>query len=307
MAMDLNLLRIFERVVSTGSFTAAAKDLRMSKGAVSRHISALEEELGVRLLNRTTRRLSLTPTGQEVLLGAERMLEVAGDVEAIASQTAGTVSGLLRVSGPITFAINELSPFLSEFMTRYPDVKLDFDLTDHSIDFVDGGYDVGVRIGQLKDSSLIVRQLAPIQRYVVAAPSYLEKYGEPQTPEDLREHNCLRYSLDPHFDRWRFIGADQQEHVIPVSGSLSATTSEALIAPLLEGHGIANWPDFILYPYVASGQLVQLLPEYEAAPKLTLQVIYGARRHLPGKVRAFIDFMVEKLGDGRAPWLGVFK
>lgn len=307
MSMDLNLLRIFERVVATGSFTAAAADLRMSKGAVSRHISSLEEELGVRLLNRTTRRLSLTPTGEEVLLGAERLLEVAEDVEAIASHTAGTVAGLLRVSGPITFAINELSPYLSEFMNRYPDVKLDFDLTDHSVDFVDGGYDVGVRIGQLKDSSLIVRQLAPVQRYVVAAPAYLEKHGVPKVPEDLRNHNCLRYSLDPHFDRWLFVGSDGQEHVIPVSGSLSATTSEALIAPLLGGHGIANWPDFILYPYVASGQLVQLLPDYTAEPRLTLQVIYGARRHLPGKARAFIDFMVEKFGEGRAPWLGVFK
>lgn len=307
MSMDLNLLRIFERVVSTGSFTAAAADLRMSKGAVSRHISSLEEELGVRLLNRTTRRLSLTPTGEEVLLGAERLLEVAEDVEAIASETAGTIGGLLRVSGPITFAINELSPYLSEFMTRYPDVKLDFDLTDHSVDFVEGGYDVGVRIGQLKDSSLIVRQLAPIQRYVVAAPAYLEKHGVPKVPEDLRNHNCLRYSLDPHFNRWRFVGSDGQEHVIPVSGSLSATTSEALIAPLLGGHGIANWPDFILYSYVASGQLVQLLPDYTAEPRLTLQVIYGARRHLPGKARAFIDFMVEKFGEDRAPWLGVFK
>ncbi len=307
MSMDLNLLRIFERVVATGSFTAAAADLRMSKGAVSRHISSLEEELGVRLLNRTTRRLSLTPTGEEVLLGAERLLEVAEDVEVIASQTAGTVAGLLRVSGPITFAINELSPFLSDFMTRYPDVKLDFDLTDHSVDFVEGGYDVGVRIGPLKDSSLIVRQLAPIQRYVVAAPAYLEKHGVPKVPEDLRVHNCLRYSLDPHFNRWRFVGSDEQEHVIPVSGSLSATTSEALIAPLLSGHGIANWPDFILYPYVASGQLVQLLPDYTAGPRLTLQVIYGARRHLPGKARAFIDFMVEKFGEGRAPWIGVFK
>lgn len=307
MSMDLNLLRIFERVVATGSFTAAATDLRMSKGAVSRHISSLEEELGVRLLNRTTRRLSLTPTGEEVLLGAERLLEVAGDVEAIASQTAGTVSGQLRVSGPITFAINELSPFLSEFMTRYPDVKLDFDLTDHSVDFVEGGYDVGVRIGPLKDSSLIVRQLAPIQRYVVAAPAYLEKQGVPQVPEDLADHNCLRYSLDPHFNRWRFLGSEGQEHVIQVSGSLSATTSEALIAPLLGGHGIANWPDFILYPYVASGQLVQLLPDHTAEPRLTLQVIYGARRHLPGKTRAFIDFMVEKFGEGRAPWLDVFK
>ena len=307
MSMDLNLLRIFERVVSTGSFTAAAADLRMSKGAVSRHISSLEEELGVRLLNRTTRRLSLTPTGEEVLLGAERLLEVAEDVEAIASQTAGTVGGLLRVSGPITFVINELSPYLSEFMTRYPDVKLDFDLTDHSVDFVEGGYDVGVRIGQLKDSSLIVRQLAPIQRYVVATPAYLEKHGVPKVPEDLRDHNCLRYSLDSDFNRWRFVGSDGQEHVVPVSGSLSATTSEALIAPLLGGHGIANWPDFILYPYVASGKLVQLLPDYTVEPRLILQVIYGARRHLPGKARAFIDFMVEKLGEDRAPWLGVFK
>lgn len=301
---DLNLLRVFAEVVEAGSFTRAAGRLHMSKGAVSRQVTALEEALGARLLNRTTRTLSLTREGEAVLDHAKRAVESACFAAAAASELSGNVTGTLRLSAPISFTQAEFGRVLPEFMERYPDLTVEIDLADHMIDFVGEGYDAGIRISSMTDSSLIARQLAPVRRFICAAPAYLERFGAPQSLDDLSNHHCIINSQLRDRGHWTMRRRDGQAVSIPVSGRFIANTSIAIQPVVLAGLGLQHVPDFIAYPYLRSGELVRVL-DGEIDDCVTLHVIYADRRYLPSKVRAFVDFMIEKYGEDRAPWLGV--
>lgn len=301
---DLNLLRIFTEVVEAGSFTRAAERLHISKGAVSRQVTALEEALGARLLNRTTRTLSLTREGAAVLDHAKRAVDEARFAAAAASELSGKVTGVLKVSAPISFTQYEFGEALPEFMERYPDLTVEIDLADHMIDFVSGGYDVGIRISGMADSSLIARQLAPVRRFICAAPSYIEKFGAPRTLDDLSHHACIINSQLPDRSYWTLRNGQGQVVSVPVSGRFIANTSVAIQPVVLAGLGLQHVPDFIAYRHLKSGALVRVLEE-EVDDAVRLHLIYADRRHMPSKVRAFVDFMVEKYGEGRAPWIGV--
>lgn len=301
---DLNLLRVFAEVVEAGSFTKAADRLQISKGAVSRQVTALEESLGARLLNRTTRTLSLTREGAAVLDHAKRAVESACFAAAAASELSGTVTGTLRLAAPISFVDAEFGRVLPEFMERYPDLTVEMDLSEHMVDFVGEGYDAGIRISSMVDSSLIARQLAPVRRILCAAPAYIERYGTPESLEDLAQHHCVVNSQLRDRGHWMMRRKDGQTVSVPVSGRFIANTSIAIQPVVLAGLAIQLVPDFIVYRYLREGRLVQILPD-ALEDIVTLHVIYSDRRYLPSKVRAFVDFMVEKYGEKRAPWLGV--
>mgnify|MGYP000901730531 CR=1 FL=1 len=302
MAVDLNGFVIFARVAELGSFTAAADALGLSKSMVSRQVSQLEDELGVRLLNRTTRRISLTEAGAVVLERAQRIVAEAEEAAEDANCIEGAVRGTLRINAPMTFGIRQLGPVLPEFLARYPELTVALDLNDRRIDLIEEGFDVSVRISALTDSSLIARQLAPVQRYVVGAPSYFEKQGVPRRPADLTRHPFLLYTLLARSNHLEMENAKGEREEVDLQARLYCNNADAMLETLAAGLGLALVPDFICSTHLKSGRLVRVLPDWKVAP-LTLHAIYPHSRHVTAKVRAFVDFMVEKFGPGKAPWL----
>lgn len=302
MAVDLNGFVVFARVAELGSFTAAADTLGLSKSMVSRQVSQLEDELGVRLLNRTTRRISLTEAGAVVLECAQRIVAEAQDAAEDASCIEAAVRGTLRINAPMTFGIRQLGPVLPEFLARYPELTVALDLNDRRIDLIEEGFDVSVRISALTDSSLIARQLAPVQRYVVGAPSWLKKRGWPKRPADLASHDFLLYTLLARSNHLEMENAKGEREEVELRARMYCNNADAMLESLAAGLGLALVPDFICSSHLKSGNLVRALPDWTVEP-LTLHVIYPHSRHVTAKVRAFVDFMVEKFGPGRAPWL----
>lgn len=302
MAVDLNGFVVFARVAELGSFTAAADTLGLSKSMVSRQVSQLEDELGVRLLNRTTRRISLTEAGAVVLERAQRIVAEAQDAAEDASCIEAAVRGTLRINAPMTFGIRQLGPVLPEFLARYPELTVALDLNDRRIDLIEEGFDVSVRISALTDSSLIARQLAPVQRYVVGAPSWLKKRGWPKRPADLASHDFLLYTLLARSNHLEMENAKGEREEVELRARMYCNNADAMLESLAAGLGLALVPDFICSSHLKSGNLVRALPDWTVEP-LTLHVIYPHSRHVTAKVRAFVDFMVEKFGPGRAPWL----
>lgn len=302
MAVDLNGFVVFARVAELGSFTAAADTLGLSKSMVSRQVSQLEDELGVRLLNRTTRRISLTEAGAVVLERAQRIVAEAEDAAEDASCIEAAVRGTLRINAPMTFGIRQLGPVLPEFLARYPELTVALDLNDRRIDLIEEGFDVSVRISALTDSSLIARQLAPVQRYVVGAPSWLEKRGWPKRPADLASHDFLLYTLLARSNHLEMKNVKGEREEVELRARMYCNNADAMLETLAAGLGLALVPDFICSTHLKDGKLVRVLPGWRVKP-LTLHVIYPHSRHVTAKVRAFVDFMVEKFGPGRAPWL----
>lgn len=292
-------LAVFARVVEAGGFSAAAQSLRLSKSAVSKQIARLEQRLGAQLLQRTTRRLSLTETGRIVLEHAQRVLIEAEAAEAAVQNLQAMPRGLLRVNLPMSFGLAYVSPLLPELLTLYPELRIDLTFNDRLIDLMEEEVDVAIRIGHLADSSLTARRLAPVRPITCASESYLRKAGVPLKPEDLRQHECLLYKYLPEPDIWRYEGPGGP-WAVKVGGRLTANNGDVLRAAAVAGHGIVRSPSFIAGPDIAAGRLVPLLEAYEPAP-LGIYAVYPAQRFLTPKVRAFIDFLAERFGP-RPPW-----
>ncbi|HWK96940.1 MAG TPA: LysR family transcriptional regulator [Pseudolabrys sp.] len=287
-------LRAFVNVVELKSFAEAGRKLRLSRSAVSKYVGELERDLGVQLLNRTTRQASPTETGQAYY---ERAVVVLADLDAAdqaATQLQSTPRGLLRVNAPMSFGTIKLGPLLADFMDVYPDLQIQLVLTDEQVDPVQEGLDVTLRIAELEPSSLIARKLADIERVVCAAPAYFRKHGRPQTPADLRQHECLTYGFLSTGNQWKFTGPDGQDHWIAPKWSLCVNNAEVLRDAAVKGRGVTVLPVFLAEQELSSGALVTVLNDYRT-PQLTLYAIYAPTRHLSVKVRLFIDFLVQRL------------
>ena len=289
-------MRIFCQVMDSGSFTAAADQLGLSKQFVSRRLIQLEARLGVRLLNRSTRRLDVTPLGQSYYESAMRLLN---DVEHMEQGIAGQTSeprGTLRVSAPLSFAMAHLGCLLPLFLQRYSGVTVEVDLSDRPVDLLREGYDLALRIGVLEDSTLIARRIASIERVYCASPAYLAERGTPLKPQDLHEHDCLPYGHGRQV-QWRFEGQGKPL-TINVSGRMRVNNGELLRDAAIAGLGITYLPTFIVGSALESGQLVRVLDDYRCAP-LALSAVYPQHRQRSLPVQALIEFLRERLDQGQ--------
>lgn len=296
IGMDrLEGMEVFARVVEAESFSAAARGLGLSKSAVSKQVSRLEDRLGVRLLNRTTRRLSLTEAGAAFYQGCQRVVAEAEAAEQAITHLAAAPRGTLKVNAPMSFGVCHLAPALSDFMPRYPELTVDMALNDRMVDLVEEGFDVGIRIAALRDSSLIARRLAPSRRVLCAAPGYLAARGTPLALDDLNAHHCLLYSYQVSGDHWGF-GGPGGERRLKVRGRLRVNNGDALLEAALAGLGIAFLPSFICGEALRAGRLVHLLPEWSGSNDAAIHAVYPAGRNLLPKVRVFVDFLAERFG-----------
>jgi DNA-binding transcriptional LysR family regulator len=295
----LDGLEVFAAVVEQEGFTAAARELDVSKSYVSKQISRLEDRLGVRLLNRTTRQVTPTAAGEAFYDRCAQILEDLDAAERAVTQLQTSPRGTLRVSLPMSFGLNYVAPLIGRFLEDYPELEVDLDFSDRQVDIVDEGYDMVIRIGNLKDSSLIARKLAPTRRFVLASPAYLEEHGEPQHPRDLRDHECLLYSYKSHGPSWRFEGPDG-ELLIRVSGRMRSNNGTALMHAAVAGLGLTLSPDFISVEAISRGDLVPVLTNW-VDDSLAVWALYPHRRYLSAKVRLFVDFLREEFSD-EPPW-----
>ncbi len=289
----------FSRVVEMGSFARAAERLDISVSAVSRQVAELEAHLDARLLNRTTRRLSLTEAGRAY---HERCVQLLADLEeAEQSARSGTAvpRGTLRLTCAISFGARYLAPVVAAFMARYPELRLDVELSDRAVDLVDEGFDLAVRIGAIGSQNLVGRRIGASRLVCCAAPSYLERHGRPASPEDLARHVCLTYEYSSSRNVWRFMQGDGSETTARISGPLHANNGRFLEAMAVAGLGIIYEPDFIVGPDLRAGRLERLLQAHELPPA-AIYVVYPSRRHLSAKVRAFADFVAESFAT--QPW-----
>ncbi len=293
---DLNDIAVFVAVVDAGSFTRAAERLNLSRPVVSKYVSRLEEHLGVRLLNRTTRRLSLTEAGRIFHARSRRGLDDIAEAQAEISRLQAHPRGVLRINVPMSFGILHIAPLLPAFMQQYPDITIEMDLNDRKLDVIDEGFDVSVRIGELPDSSLIARRLAPCHHVIVAAPAYLEARGTPRKPEELRAHDLLSYSLQQSAQNWHFTSPAGQPIQVPADVRLQVNNSLALREALLGGLGIARTPTFLVGDDLRKGRLTRLLGDHQAL-EVSIFVVYPQRRHLSPKVRAFAEFLAHRIQD----------
>jgi DNA-binding transcriptional LysR family regulator len=285
-------MRIFAQVMEAGSFTAAADRLGMSKQSVSRRLMQLEERLGVRLLNRSTRRLDATPLGQHYYQSALRLLGEVQQVEHDISGQAQALRGTLRVSAPLSFAMAHLGCLLTEFLQLHPQVDVELDLSDRPVDLIGEGYDLALRIGALEDSSLIARRIADVARVYCASPAYLEARGVPARPEALAEHDCLPYGHSRQV-QWQFRQGGKVQ-TIQVSGRMRANNGELLRDAAIAGMGVTYLPTFIVGQALADGRLVTVLDEW-ATPALQLSAVYPQHRQVARPVQGFVSFLRERL------------
>ena len=284
---------VFAQVVDSRSFSAAAARLGLSKSAVSKQIAKLEDRLGARLLNRTTRTLSPTDAGQDFY---ERCLRVAREVEEAEraiTHLSAEPRGVLRLNAPASFGREYLAPLVPEILARWPELRIEALFEDRFVDVVAEGFDLVIRITRLQDSSLVARRIASCRRLVCAAPSYLARRGVPRTPAELLQHDCILYSYATDQNEWEFVGPDGRLETVRVDGRLRANNAEVTLAALRAGAGLALSPDFIVGPDIAAGRLVPLLTDYEN-PFGAIYAVWPHNRNLAPKVRAVVDFLVER-------------
>jgi DNA-binding transcriptional LysR family regulator len=293
-------IAVFVKVVELSSFTAAAEALEMSQPVVSKAVTRLEEKLGARLLNRTTRRLSLTEAGAELYRRSAHALEEIENAELEVARFQTEPRGTLRVSAPMSFSILHLGAALPAFLDRYPGVSVELSLDDRQVDLVEEGFDIAIRIGTLRDSTLIARKIAPCRQVLCAAPSYLARRGSPQAPEDLLQHSCILYSLVSAPREWRVTGPDGELHVVPVNGTMQSNNGLVNRAAAIAGNGIVMLPTFYLGDQLRSGELKPVLCNFKPLD-LTVYAVYPERRNLMPKVRAFVDFLAATFGP-EPPW-----
>jgi len=295
MAIDIVVsMRVFTAVVEAGSFTGAADKLDLSRGMATRYVAQLEEHLGVRLLHRTTRKLSLTEAGNEYYERAIQVLTMIAEAESSVAQEASVPRGILRVSSSNAFGARHLGLAITKYLQQYPGVQVEVTLNDRVVDLVEEGFDVAIRVATKIDPGLVARKLARSRLVVCASPAYLKKHGVPKVPEDLVNHQCLTYAYVNSPNEWRF-RRDGVERKVLVSGGLRGNSGDILRSAAIEGLGVTLQPDFLIDEALPEGKLVRVLSDWET-DELTVFAVYPNRKFLPPKVRSFIDFLVERFG-----------
>lgn len=296
---EISSIPIFISVVEQGSFSKAAQILGFSNSAVSKRISGLEAQLGVKLLYRSTRKLSLTEAGERYYEHAQRSLQAAKEAESAATELQQEAQGLLRISAPMSFSRMHLAPIIPLFLKQYPKIKIQMELSDTWSDVIAEGFDLALRAGDLPDSILIAKHITPLHSVVCASPDYLKAFGSPQKPTDLIQHNCLLYSYHSTNNEW-FFNRDDHDFRVEVKGNYQVNNSDALKEALLTGLGIARLPSFIAGEEIKRGKLVPLLTDYQM-PFKNLVVLYPERQYLAKKVRVFLAFLNTHF-DGDKPY-----
>ena len=294
----LTSMKVFAAVVDCGSFAAAADRLDISRAMASKYISHLEARLGTRLLQRTTRKLTLTETGS---VYHERCAQILADIteaEEGAAHLSESPRGTLRLTVPVSFSLLHMGPMISEYLKRYPDVRLDVLLVDRHVDLIEEGFDLAVRIGTLARSELVARRLGSDRIAIAAAPGYLARHGVPETPADLARHNCLTYSYATLGDEWRMKDEAGAQHTVKVSGSLRASNGEMARLAALEGVGLIRQPLFLVGKDIRDGRLVEVLTDYRS-DELGIYAVYPSRKHLSAKVRVFVELLAETFASRR--------
>ncbi|WP_288984670.1 LysR family transcriptional regulator [uncultured Pseudoalteromonas sp.] len=290
----LTTMKTFLAVVQEGSFSKAADKLDISPQLVSKYISALEDNLRTRLLHRTTRKVSVTEAGNQYYQRCQQVVIDIEDMENSLNNLSENVSGVLSISAPMSFGTKHLAGLLVDFQKQYPNLKLDLRLTDQYVDIVEQGIDIALRIGVLKNSTLIAKKIAPIRLAVFASPDYLERHGTPQTLLDLQSHNYLRYSHSEPTKR--LFGVNELKSELKLESNFVANNGDLLLNTAIAGGGIAMQPTFIAGEALAQGKVVRILNDYEPEP-MGLYMVYANRQFLPSKVRAFVDFTSGYYGD----------
>lgn len=293
-------IQVFLKVAATGSLTAAARAMFMSPTMATKHVGALEERLGVKLLYRTTRKVGLTEAGRRFLEGAERIISELEELETATSTDSFTVKGVLRVSVPVSFGVREVAPLMHEFSKLHPQLTLDLGLSDRVVDLIEEGWDMAVRIGRLTSSNLMARRLAPCKTVVCAAPAYIEQHGMPTDILELKEHKCLGYTLSRALgaESWSF--GKTASITVPITCSLRANNGDALVAAAIQGQGITYQPTFMVADAIATGALVPITFKEGPLEIHDIFAVYPPNKRPPAKVRALIDFLVTRFS--RPSW-----
>lgn len=296
----LTSLTVFTKVVDSGGFSAAARRLNMSVTMVSNHVQALEDRLGARLLNRTTRRVSVTDTGKAYYQRCVQILAELEEADQAAGALQSTPRGTLHLYTSAAL-VRFLAPVIGEFLTRYPETAVELTTGERMVDLVEEGIDLAIRPTTPPDSSLIVRRLTPWRAILCCSPAYLETHEAPRLPEDLAAHNCLRYAFHPFGDEWRFSGPSGEPVAVRIAGNLLTNSADALRYAALAGRGLFLAPSFVVADEIRDGRLVRLLPGYLPV-EFAINAIYPHRRHLSTKIRSFIDLVAERFADQRS-WM----
>lgn len=292
---DFEAWSIFACVVEHKSFTAAAASLGLSKPTVSKAITRLEIQIGAPLFHRTSRRLSLTESGAKLVDHARRILAEGHSAEEAASDEANEPAGLVRLAAPMSFGLSHVGPVVAQFLCDYRSISVDMQLSDAKVDLIGEGFDIGLRIAAMPDSSLRARKLRDVKTHIVAAPSYLKQRGSPRHPAELGEHEMLRYSLLATPDHWRFTNFEGEEVTVRPRGRLRVNNGEAMLPSLRLGHGIAVLPDFIIDDDLASGSVVPILSGW-SVPRAALHLVTPPGTIRPKRVTVLIDYLTQRLG-----------
>ncbi len=296
----IGVIPIFVAVIENKGFSAAAEHLGITKSAVSKRITQLEQQLGAKLIHRTTRKISLTEAGEHYYVHAVKALAAARDAQDAVSQLQGEPRGKLRIHAPMSFGHLHVAPLIPDFLQRFPKISVDLVLDDKTVDLVAEGFDVAILAGDLSDSNLIARKLASGHSVVCASPDYISQHGHPDIPQALTQHNCLQYSYSSNASRWSF-NRQGKSSTVEVSGNYQANNSEAILEALLKGFGIARLPTFIAGAHIKSGKLLNLFENYQM-PHKDIHAVFIERQYMPEKVRVFLDFAIESFGGNIPYW-----
>ena len=292
---QLEDMNIFIRIVEAGGISRAADQLGLAKSAVSRRLVDLEKRLGVRLLNRTTRSSSLTEIGQSYY---ERVIKVVDDVvelNALTTDANTSLEGTISLAAPLSFGLLHLSSAINAFVNQHPDLTINIDFSDRQVDLIEEGFDLAFRIAELKDSSLIARQISPIRILLCASPEYLEQQGTPNTPDDLKNHHLLHYNVTG-INNWKLTDKKGKQYTVSINAKMIANNGDFLKDMAIEGHGIVSLPTFISWKAIAAGTLTPVLTDYKR-PEPNAYAVYPQTRYLSQRTRILIDFLVERFGD----------
>jgi len=299
----LAAIQVFAQVVESGSFAKAADRLGLSTSAASRQVADLESHLQTRLLNRTTRRVSLTESGQQFYERAVQLMTDLAEAEQEASSAAVVPRGTIRLTTSVNFGVRHVAPAIAEFLERYPDVRFDVSLSDRVVDLVEEGLDLAIRIGAPVADNLVARKLGETRMVPCASPGYLAKHAAPKTPEDLAHHNCFTYEYVSPRHVWRFRDRSGAEHAVRVAGRLHSNNGDLLAEVAARDGGIVFEPAFIVGPEVRAGRLVPLLQDF-VPPPVPIYALYPSRKHLSAKVRRFVEFLIERFSSAQ-DWTNV--
>jgi len=294
----LSAIQVFAQVVESGSFAKAAERLGLSTSATSRHVAELEAHLQTRLLNRTTRRVSLTESGRAFHERAVQLLADLEEAEQEAARAAVVPRGTIRLTTSVNFGVRHLAPAIADFLAQHAEVRFDVSLSDRVVDLVEEGFDLGVRIGTAGSENLVARKLGETRLVPCAAPAYLAAHGAPEVPEDLARHNCFTYEYVTPRDLWRFRDPSGRERAVRISGTLHSNNGDLLAEAAARGAGIVFEPAFIVGPDVRAGRLVPLLQEF-LPPPVPIYAVYPSRKHLSAKVRRFVEFLIARFAQAQ--------